>query len=206
MDRLIWFSMPGAVLVPAIVACVPELSNFKITEGEAVLLAITIPFVGFVLHQVYRMLFEATGSFARGSRPVIRPIQQEYSASAPNTKVSRKDAFLIWEITFYSEPFPNSFREHDRGAWHYVFSFWSVSFAALIAMASLVLCGLPVELNSVTPIALHPQTLLLVGELAMFIVFYIKGKQTFDSLMRQEVAAFWRHRHAFDQTADAILQ
>jgi len=178
MEELIWFSMPGAVLALAIAVVWPESVN---AEAKAIIWVIFVPMMGFSLHQLFRLVFEWTGGYARGSRAVLAHIKNVLAPRENTVLSDLKRAFLVWEITFYSEKFPAAFRDHDRGSWHYILSFWSISLAAAIAC---VLAMFGFILLSRGPSLI----LVALGELGAALVFYFKGKSTYDSLIKQEVA------------------
>ncbi len=192
MEELIWFSIPGAFAVLAVILGFPTLSLNQ--QKAAVLCA---PVLGFIIHQFMRCLFEVEGGFHSSHRTVIREIQKAYGL--PHTRQGRRDAFLIWETTFYSNAIPEPFRAHDRGAWHYILSFWSVALAAVLAAALLLVL---VRIGTAIPHLFH--WLILLGLAAA--LFTIKGIQTFCSLRAQEVAVFNAHRKSFNNTRKQIAE
>ena len=119
MESLIWFSIPGAVLVFAIVST--NQAWFQ-SDGSKVLAAVAVPAVGFCVHQLYRLLFELNGGFESKSRIALTRIQSEFAPKGKFKSRKLPKAFLIWETTFYSNEFPSPFRDHDRGAWRYILS------------------------------------------------------------------------------------
>ena len=55
MEELIWFSIPGAVLVVAIgIVWYPIFGN----ELGAPVLGVLAPVMGFIVHQLWRLIFE----------------------------------------------------------------------------------------------------------------------------------------------------
>jgi hypothetical protein len=124
MNELIWFSIPGSLVVATLlyVGCWPDIDKV----GNALLTAGVVPLIGFIIHQLFRCLFEKWFGFQWHRRRVIAEIQKYWK----DDNINHRHAFLIWESTFYSDDSPESFREHDRGAWHYILSFWSGAFAA----------------------------------------------------------------------------
>jgi len=187
MEELIWFSMPGAVMAAAIAAVWPSTVD---SESKIVVWVVVVPVIGFIVHQLYRLLFETTGGYARESRTVLQYISNVLAPRENLTVPGPIKAFLIWEITFYSDDFPESFREHDRRMWHYILSFWSITLSATLSM-SLCLIGYLVMSRS--------NSILLVAgaELIVAIVFYFKGRSSYQSLVRQETAMAHNHESIF---------
>lgn len=130
MEELIWFSIPGAVLAISVVLVWPTVIE---TPTNAILLATLVPVIGFIIHEFYRLIFELSGGFARKSRLVLHGII--LLANHVDVPLSNlKQAHLIWVLTFYSDDFPKAFRDHGRGTWHYIFSFWSICVSAIISL------------------------------------------------------------------------
>lgn len=185
MSELIWFSIPGSLVVATLlyVGRWPDIDKV----GNALLTAGAVPLIGFIIHQGFRCLFEQWVGFQWRGRRVISEIQQHWQAD----NIDQRRAFLIWESTFYSDDFPESFREHDRGAWHYILSFWSGAFAA----------GLTVLVVSIWYSCVASLVLIVVG-----VVLGVKGYQTWDSLCDQELQMFRRYRHLFQESRDALIE
>jgi hypothetical protein len=182
MEQLIWFSVPGSIVLYAIYLLVPNVG-----AAPPALLVGTAPMLGFVIHQTYRTLFEACRGWESQRRPVLTLIQQAYKLE----KAQRHTAFLIWETNFYSDNIPAAFRDHNRNMWHYVMSFRSASFAAAAAAAALAL-------SVVLRCTQTPPLLTVVGFAVLGGMFWLKGRLTYLSLTRQEEAAFRLHRKTFD--------
>jgi hypothetical protein len=181
--QLIWFSVPGSLVVAALLftGWWPDLKS----SGAAFLTAGAVPLIGFVIHQVFRIVFEVSFGFEWRGRKVISHIQQHWQ----NDRLDERKAFLIWESAFYSDQFPASFREHDRGAWHYILSFWSGSVAAVVAAA----------------ISIGYSWNAILAFIAMAVVLGAKGFLTWRSLCEQEVQIFRRYRHVFQESRDALM-
>jgi hypothetical protein len=154
------------------------------SSGVSLLTAGAVPMIGFVFHQIFRCVFEKWFGYDWVQRRVISEIRNQWSDEG----LSNKDAFLIWEVTFYGHGFPEGFREHDRGAWHYIVSFWSGAFAAVVAF----LIVLPAY-------GLWALTFIAVG-----IVLGIKGFLTWVSLCDQEFLIFRRHIDLFTDNKNAL--
>lgn len=103
METLLWFSLPGAILAIAVIGTNPTLVQ---SEGGKFLAAIAVPAAGFGIHQFYRVLFEVSGGFERKSRIALDHIQSKIEPKSGSKESKRNKAFLIWEITFYSDEFP----------------------------------------------------------------------------------------------------
>lgn len=194
MDELIWFSIPGAVISFAVIMVFPEVIN---TDSKFVAIVFLSPLIGFVIHQSYRLVFELTGGFARKSRTVIDRILKELATEENIALKNRESAFMVWEITFYSEGFPSPFMNHDRGAWHYILSFWSITFAAVLSMLFCILAYFtfaPVPNSAIAAIL----------ELVIGLIFYYKGLTSYRSLCAQEVAITHTHKELFVKTLKKI--
>ena len=84
-------------------------------EYERLGQATTVPLVGFVIHQLTtRTSSKVAWGFDSSRRRIIRETKEWYG----DKKFSSRDAFLVWELTLCSDGIPESYREHDRGAWH----------------------------------------------------------------------------------------
>jgi hypothetical protein len=186
MEELIWFSIPGAVLAAAIIAVWPS----SVTSANSIIWVVLVPLIGFVAHQTFRLIFELTGGFARRSRITLRYISKAIARQESVPELSFDQAFLIWEIVFYSDDFPAAFRDHDRGAWHYILSFWGVSLSAMLSIA-LCLTGYVAILRTTEVL------LVAVAELLIAVIFYLKGRSTYYSLIRQESALVSVHENLF---------
>lgn len=188
MNELIWFSIPGAVGLWALHLAFPQ------EEWNNKLLVIaSAPVLGFILHQLYRTLFESKRGWETNARPVVALIRETYKI-----KDSEKHKpFLIWETTFYSAGIPGAFRDHNRNAWHYVMSFRSVAFTS--ALSGLALAFVPTFWKTSS---LPVLWLGLFG--ALFVLFWQKGRLTYLSLTRQECATFHHYRKNFDDTKNLL--
>jgi len=123
MDKLIWFSIPGGIAVFSIGLVLPIIFN-----GSYVgITIVAIPILGFIIQQVWRLFFELFWGYNSKNRNIISTLMRDYN-------LNNNDAFLLWELTLYSENISDSFRNHDRGVWHYVMSFYSCSLASIISI------------------------------------------------------------------------
>jgi hypothetical protein len=188
MNELIWFSIPGAVGLWALHLVFPH----EDWNNKVVVIA-SAPVLGFILHQLYRVIFESTRGWEKDARPVLALIRETYKIADSQERMP----FLIWETTFYSNDIPKAFREHNRNSWHYVMSFRSVAFTSAFS-------GLAVGFVR-TFWRASSMPFLQLGLLALlFLLFWQKGRLTYLSLTRQECSAFRRYRKAFDDTRRAL--
>jgi hypothetical protein len=159
------------------------------------------PLLGFVIHQIYRLYFEWRGGFAQESRRSLDILWQVIARPCgfQNPEHRYTKSFLIWEVTFYSDGIPESFRNHDRGAWHYIISFKSSFYSSLLATLTLFIAITYRCYNN----TLQDNLLFLVGAIMIVIAFILcfKGKQTHESLMDQEIAVIYRYAKEFSETA-----
>ena len=190
MNELIWFSIPGALVVYAARLSIPEVH----TAPDALIIA-SAPVVGFLFHQLYRAIFESCGGWESNSRRVLFEIRAAYKIPDDDQHAP----FLIWETTFYSDRISNSFRDHNRGAWHYIMSFRSIVLSA--AFAGLLLAVTPAFWTTAFNPLLH-----MVSYVGIFGLFCLKSHLTHDSLTRQEIACFHRYRPAFDETQKVLIE
>ena len=190
MEKLIWFSIPGALVVFAFVVTYPQAIS---AHGVAALIAGT-PVIGFLAHQGFRVLFELYRGFECRHRSVISQIADDFDLKGENRL---RQAFEIWEVTFYGAKFPAGFRDHDRGAWHYILSFWSVALGAVLGLLLLPLltCYFESTVRLRNPaVAFYAVTL---------VTFVIKGWQTFRSLVGQELVVYKAHFKQFKRVVDS---
>lgn len=194
MEQLLWYSIPGAVLGLPIACIRPEIFS---SSSHSIIAVVLLPVIGFIFHQFFCLCFERTGGFARKSRKSLDCIKKELTRQENAEDLDQNRAFLVWEITFYGKEFPAAFFDHDRRCWHYILSFWSIALAAFVVFAL-------VTLSLLFHVANYPLFLLALVELILSLVFYLKGKSTYDNLIRQEIAVFRRHKELFQDTLDSI--
>jgi hypothetical protein len=191
---LIWYSIPGALIVVSVLAVYPAARDL-----QPVFIVGVTPLLGFLIHQGYRLYFEMRKGYSNESRPVIRHLMQEANVDGTSRVLTLKDAFLTWELTFYSDCFPESFREHDRRMWQYIQSFGSVKWAALLGLLTvffgLLLVGTPPKMEAVSMLIV-----LAIG----VIVFQLKATSTQASLFQQEVAVANLYKEEFRATMKKI--
>ncbi|MBI4559626.1 MAG: hypothetical protein HY706_18720 [Candidatus Hydrogenedentes bacterium] len=186
MNDLIWFSVPGAFLVAAsLIAKWPFAINCN-SVGDSILTAVAIPLVGFVCHQLFRVLFEWRFGFEWPKRKVISKIW-----TLGEKELNSHDAFLIWECTFYGKCFPEHFREHDARCWHYILSFWSGTLAAVLS-AVILTCQSKVGWA--------------IGFLVIAALLAWKGDLTWWSICDQEVQVFNKLRRLFEDQKEILCQ
>jgi len=188
MSELIWYSIPGAIVIFALYLVSPS-----ICSSQAVVIIASTPVLGYVVHQLYRTIFELFRGWESSRRPVLKMIRDTYNLDSSE----RNSPFLIWETTLYSDKIPNAFRDHNRASWHYVMSFRSICFASVIS--GFIIACFPKFWSYQS----HP-VLIICGFLAIGIIFWLKGKLTYLSLTRQECAAFKKYNEAFKCTRERI--
>jgi hypothetical protein len=194
METLLWFSLPGAILAIAVIGMDPILVQ---SEGSKFLAAAVVPAVGFGVHQFYRILFEVSGGFKRKSRTALDHIQSKIAPNSGIKDCKREKAFLIWETTFYSDEFPSPFRDHDRGTWHYILSFQSAAFAAALSLCWL---GFSYWIRAKQS---HLATIAVI-EVVIGLIFALKSKTSYVSLIRQELAVTFIWCDLFTKTSEKI--
>lgn len=194
MDQLIWFSIPGAVFLFAVASIFPTSFN---TEPKIIILVASVPVVGFIIHQTFRLIFELTGGFARKSRKVLAYLSTRFSEHE-GSRIDNVKAFLIWETTFYSSKFPAAFRDHDRGSWHYILSFWSICASALIAGVFCVVFFFVTRQVNLLWVG--------IGEFAIALIFWLKGNTSYRSLNNQEVWVVRSNYELFAETKAANIE
>src|SRR5271168_5411838 len=203
MSELIWFSIPGAIFmaVGAFIGFPAHLVPATLDDGYITLaVAVTLP-IGFAIHQLFRTLFELVGGWSNRCRLVISHIKEQYKTE------TRRKAFLVWEMALYSNKaeenapeIPEPFREHNRDMWHYIISFWSCTFSAIISPFFWWFTGLVFQGS-------HPHNLkwtwvlFFMGIIGTVFVFGGKGWLTHNALNEQELAAFKLYRSTFDRIA-----
>jgi hypothetical protein len=184
LNDLIWFAVPGAILLAAFRVAAPGLLPLS-----DLLTAAAVPILGFVLHQIYRTLFESLGGWHSHRRKVIAAIKSEFGHS------DTIRSYLVWELVFYSNAVDASFRDHDRGAWHYIMSFRSSALSAGVGASLVILAG-PHESVS--------RFFVAAPFMAGAALFGWKSHLTWRLLQEQEVA-FFRLNHGFFASAHEKL-
>jgi hypothetical protein len=195
MNKLIWFSIPGAIIILPLILMVPNIGK------DWIIGLIGIPILGFIIHQLWRTIFELLGGFKSEKREIIKAIKNW------NKNIKENEAFLVWEMTFYSEVVDKSFREHDRGAWHYIMSFYTCSIASglsiLIMIASNIINYLIYNncFTNIKPLDLPCSCCLIVIFFILGFLFFAKAKLTSESIDRQELALLKIFEEDFKNTA-----
>lgn len=201
MNQLIWFSIPGSILIGAMLIifspCFSTSGDFLYKELSSIILVLAVPITGFVAHQLFRLVFELSGGFSRKSRTVLKYIANDLAATVDIPKLSIHNAFLVWEITFYSDAFPSSFRNHNRNTWHYILSFWGMSLSLLMAYMMVINRG---SISVCNESLYLDYNWLLSGLLIAAVLFYWKGSLSHISLKMQELAIAHKYRKLFTDT------
>ena len=190
MEQLIFFSIPGALMIGSVVVGWPQPNYYDKTYFWVAIIAIT-PMFGYIIHQIYRIGFERTGGFARESRTTLQTI---VDAFREQRTLSIEEAFQVWEITFYSDEFPDSFRDHDRRTWHFIHAAWSAAFAAVLG-----LCALTISTYTQEPVG-TVGLLLAFLNFGVYLVCWLKAGTAYRDLMEREIAVFRRHFSSFEVT------
>lgn len=195
MKDLIWFSIPGAILILPIIF----LFNGDLQSEDSFIgiILVSVPVCGFILHQAWRLIFEAFGGFSSKKRKVIHEIQNKDWKI--KKQLNRYDAFHVWELTFYSCGIDPSFRDHDRGAWHYIMSFLSCFVASIFGILLFIYDYLR------DPCLKSFQWIWVIIYILIAIIFFFKARLTRDSLEQQEIAILKLHEDKFQTTAEDLF-
>jgi hypothetical protein len=186
MEQLIWYSIPGALVMFGIGLVIPELS-----KDSFVALAIGgTPVAGFIIHQSWRAIFETVWGYDNRNRRVIREIVKRFP-------LDNKTAFLVWELTLYSDVVHESFREHDRGVWHYVMSFCATALAAFVGIG--IIHCLPSSSYPIAHLCGWTWFFLLIG-----VVFIWKAWLSTKSIGNQESGLVSKLDSKFKETARSL--
>jgi len=182
--------VPGAVIVGGTIVTWPSLKPGS--EVGIAVLVLMAPVVGYASHQLFRVLFEMTGGFGRSTRTVLRELPGIVGCA-----LDQHEAFLVWEIAFYDTSFPQGFREHDKRSWHFILSFWGVTCAVALVLAS-----------EACRAWLHPErqssSLFVLGAVGVGMMFWAKGQLTFNEVTKQEVALARHHASLFKSIASSL--
>jgi hypothetical protein len=142
LEQIIWYTIPGFILMVPLVLYYP---SFLHEEGASLWFGLLALTGGYCFHQIYRAIWEGCcdGFWTRERRSLDRLIEK-FNSSAKNGKLNssktcdRKKAFLAWEHVFYHE-LRKEFVDRDRGAWHYILSFRTVSCACWVSALLILL-------------------------------------------------------------------
>jgi hypothetical protein len=187
MNELIWFSIPGAIVILPIALIISD--RFLCKDWVTGLIIVGVPVLGFIIHQFWRFMYEFCGGYSSRRRIVIKTIKNNFGIT------KSKDAFLIWEITFYKQV-DESFRAHDRGAWHYIMSFYSCMLASIFSIL-IMLLNFSIIYSQISNVF----WILIILYLLVGILFIGKAKLTGRSLEDQEKAILTIDEIKFKQTA-----
>lgn len=190
MEQLIWYTIPGGIALAAfILTHLAQISTSQVVAAVA-----ASPIVGFVLHQAARTIFEFFYGYDSERRRVVALLMERINDGEEDRTCLRRKAFLTWELTFYSNDVPEAYRQHDRGSWHYIMSFWSVCIAAAI--------GIVVILSSPSSrVEMYGWILVYV---CIGVLFVVKALLTIRSISEQEVALVRKYKDAFLATAGQL--
>jgi hypothetical protein len=189
MEELIWFSFPGAILTITLIVFFPKL---LFSQTTVVLLLASAPIFGYIVQEFYRLLFDIFNGYDSKSRIVLNEI---IKLSPKDNKINRKEAFLVWEATIYSDKFPDSLRTHYKQLWHYMFSFDAMATASIISILIITIFKISSRgFEIVIPF-------LLIGG-----IFLWKKSTTYKSLNEQEVFAFYKFTKQFQDNLDILYK
>jgi hypothetical protein len=204
MQQLMWFSIPGGLLVTAAWLWRPSLVG---EDPNEVLLAAIVVGAGFIANQVWRSIFERFFGYHDKKRAAFVRIQELLGLGArPNDPAegakwdANRDDHNTFHLNLYSDAIPSSFREHNRGSWHYYIglrtSAWtSVSCALFLLFMTLAnLCG------SWAPFADSVQWRCLLGFIgftALAVLLFWKSLLTKAGIDLLEVAIVTAYRQLF---------
>lgn len=186
MNELIWFSIPGAIVLGALGIAIPP-DFYDLSTDTIPAFIVAIPVLGFIIHQLWRTIFEfLLGGYAsEKTRTVISDLMKKYG-------LTNKSAYLVWELTFYSDKFPDSFRQHNRGAWHYIMSFSSCALACLLALI----------IVAISCICFKGWIIILF--LFLCVMFFIKAWTTLKSINSQESAMLMINGPMFEEKVTVL--
>ena len=123
------------------------------------------------------------------SRWMPTPWRASSISFSTKLKVNRRGAFFVTGRS--------AFREHDRGAWHYILSFRGTVFAAVL--------GLLWTAFWYFAQGRQPRLLAVAAaEVAVGLAFAFKAKYSYKSLVRQEVAATFVWYELFVTTCEKL--
>ena len=180
MEQLIWCTIPGALLVTALV--IPGFWLTRDTSGWTAITICTAPVVGLVMRETFRCLFNTWFRFRLPRWRVLGSIMRTQG----DCSMGAKDAFVIWECGLCSDTFPAAFRDHLTRSMDRMFAYGSVSFAAL--------CGLPYLLFG-------EATTAAVVYVGVALAFACLGHQLWQVLDREQARMFEMHRNVFRSTS-----
>ena len=136
VELLVWYTMSGGICTLSLWLVAP--STYEI---PGTVWAPAIPLLGYAIHQLFLVIFEATGGWENAKRrPSLVTIKNRYKLC--DDLKNPCNPFLIWELTLYGEEFPESLRQQILRVRHYIISFWAIAFACAIAVGILILVPL----------------------------------------------------------------
>lgn len=195
MKELIWFSIPGSILVAVVYLLMPP------SFHDSFLWLMLAPLFGFIINQSYRVYFEWHGDLSGDWRETLQTIRTIYGIiDDPNRK-----AHLIWEMTVYSDKIPEVVRQSNRETWHFIIAmrtcFWSTLFSL-----SILYIGFFFGSNGSSRI-LNKDNLIIFTTIYILasIIFFAKAKLTTNDLVRREKALIKIYSKEFDFFATKIM-
>jgi hypothetical protein len=199
MDQLIFFSVPGLVMALTVFIIRPSIVN---SREELAALALLTPLVGYIIHQTYRWVFEWGQGFGRNSREVVSYIYEKLAPSE-SLLISREEAFLVWEVAIYDTQKFSGFLQHDGRSFHFTLAFWSTTFASIIGVFTTAVWFSFFQniYYFLTPINIF----LTYFQIFLAVIFYLRGKNVYKSINKQEVAFLIKNKEEFIKCMYKIL-
>lgn len=213
MDKWIFFSIPGFVIILAIIGVNPE-SIHNLNEVKILAFTFSTPFIGFIIHQTYRLFFSINNGYENESREVLVFMKNSFKFS-DKRKITLKDAFMAWETEIYDNKDFMGFLAHDAKFWHYLHSFRSIILASLLGMAIMIVFHFYVPYNYFMIYhhgfhyifhGLFLSTLLFVLLLAITIIFFLLERKTYKTLNEQEIGFVTKHQEQFRKSLDDVTK
>lgn len=188
VEELIWYSIPGVITAVAIIAVWPHLVD---CQAKAILGILFIPTLGFIVHQIFRLIFEKhMGGFAPESRRAVRFVRE--LAKIEDVQLSHQEAYVVWATAHYDARYPSAFRQHDARCWHYILSLQGAALAA--ALGGLIALGAWFVCCRFSLLGLG------VVEFGLAYFFYLKARSTYEMVQDEEVAVVRNNECLFRQT------
>lgn len=223
MDELIFYSIPGAIstLVFAFIwkgdITQDRLELFSLIAGT--------PLIGYLSHQIFRIVFEnISGGYSCSSHKVVTYICETLSKGIVLTPLTREQAFLIWDITVFSNSKFNGFREHNARSWHYLIGHWVSLMVSIIwlifLLFSLKLSTIVSSMFSLVTSIFSGKIIficfwkshdLIVGCLSFFLlllifIFFLRSHYVYKSINDHEITLIITNKEEFEITLQKFQQ
>ena len=189
VELLVWYTLSGGICTLSLWLVAP--STY---ETPGTVWAAAIPLLGYAIHQLFLIIFEATGGWENAKRrPCLETIKNRFKV-CDNLKNSC-NPFLIWELTLYGEAFPESLRQQIIRVRHYIF------------LRNCFRVCLTVGILLLVPLFTHHTNKKLPWLLIVFstgVTFTIKGIFTKHQLTQLEDAALMKYLEQFKATKNSL--